>query len=80
VGNYSPEPLGDYFAGPSHVLPTSGGARSFSALSADSFTKKISLINYSKDMLNKVKDDIIEIAECEGLTAHADAVRVRFAK
>lgn len=78
VGNYSPEPLGDYFAGPSHCLPTSGSARYFSVLSVDTFMKKISYINYSKDNLRKAASDIAAIAECEGLTAHANTVKIRF--
>lgn len=78
VGNYSPEPLGDYFAGPSHCLPTSGSARYFSVLSVDTFMKKISYISYSKDNLRKAASDIAAIAECEGLTAHANTVKIRF--
>lgn len=78
VGNYSPEPLGDYFAGPSHCLPTSGSARYFSVLSVDTFMKKISYISYSKDSLRKAAPDIAAIAECEGLTAHANTVKIRF--
>lgn len=78
VGNYSPEPLGDYFAGPSHCLPTSGSARYFSVLSVDTFMKKISYISYSKDSLRKAASDIAAIAECEGLTAHANTVKIRF--
>lgn len=78
VGNYSPEPLGDYFAGPSHCLPTSGSARYFSVLSVDTFMKKISYISYNKDNLRKAASDIAAIAECEGLTAHANTVKIRF--
>lgn len=78
VGNYSPEPLGDYFAGPSHCLPTSGSARYFSVLSVDTFMKKISYINYSKENLRKAASDIAAIAECESLTAHANTVKIRF--
>jgi len=78
LGEYSPEPLGDYYSGCDHVLPTSGTAKFFSALSADTFVKKISLINYSKEMLSKAKHDIILLAECEGLTAHANSVKIRF--
>lgn len=78
LGKYSPEPLGDYFAGPNHVLPTSGTARFFSPLSVDTFVKKSSFIYYTKDALGKGKDDIITIAESEGLTAHANSVKVRF--
>ncbi len=78
LGNYSPEPLGDYFAGPNHVLPTSGTARFFSPLSVDSFVKKSSFIYYTKPALAQAKDDIIRIAEAEGLTAHANSIKVRF--
>ena len=78
LGNYSPEPLGDYFAGPNHVLPTSGTARFFSPLSVDSFVKKSSFIYYTKPALTEAKDDIIGIAEAEGLTAHANSIKVRF--
>lgn len=78
LGAHSPEPLGDYFAGPDHVLPTSGSARFFSALSADTFIKKISLINYNKKQLNKVKDDIILLSNNEGLTAHSNSIKIRF--
>ena len=77
MGNNSPEPLGDYFAGPSHVLPTSGSARYSSVLSVDTFMKKISYIQYSKQDLLEVADDVIRFAESEGLTAHANAVRLR---
>lgn len=77
LGNWSPEPLGDYFAGPNHVLPTSGTARFFSPLSVDSFVKKSSFIYYTQDALLKAKDDIIKLAETEGLTAHANSIRVR---
>lgn len=77
VGNYSPEPLGDYFAGPSHVLPTSGSARYSSVLSVDTFMKKISYIEYSKEDLLASADDIISIAECEGFTAHANTIKLR---
>lgn len=77
VGNYSPEPLGDYFAGPSHVLPTSGSARYSSVLSVDTFMKKISYIEYAKEDLLSSADDIIAIAECEGFTAHANTIKLR---
>lgn len=77
LGNYSPEPLGDYFAGPNHVLPTSGTARFFSPLSVDSFVKKSSFIYYTKNALLPQADDIIRLAESEGLTAHANSIRVR---
>lgn len=78
LGNYSPEPLGDYYAGPNHVLPTSGTARFFSPLSVDSFIKKSSFIYYTEDELRKAKDDIIKLADTEGLTAHANSIKVRF--
>lgn len=78
LGNWSPEPLGDYFAGPNHVLPTSGTARFFSPLSVDGFIKKSSFIYYTQPELEKAKDDIITLAETEGLTAHANSIKVRF--
>ncbi len=78
LGNYSPEPLGDYFAGPNHVLPTSGTARFFSPLSVDSFVKKSSFIYYTEDALRADAQDVIRFAETEGLTAHANSVKVRF--
>ena len=78
LGNYSPEPLGDYFAGPNHVLPTSGTARFFSPLSVDSFIKKSSYIYYTEAELRRAKDDIMRIANREGLTAHANSIKVRF--
>lgn len=78
LGNWSPEPLGDYYAGPNHVLPTSGTAKFFSPLSVDSFIKKSSFIYYTPDELRKVKDDIIKLADTEGLTAHANSIKVRF--
>ncbi len=78
LGESSPEPLGDYMAGPSHVLPTSGTARFFSPLSVDSFLKKTSVIGYKREALAAVKDDIIRFAEAEGLTAHANSLKVRF--
>lgn len=78
LGHYSPEPLGDYFAGPNHVLPTSGTARFFSPLSVDSFIKKSSFIYYTEPALSEAKDDIIKLAETEGLTAHANSIEVRF--
>lgn len=77
LGNYSPEPLGDYFAGSNHVLPTSGTARFFSPLSVDSFIKKSSFIYYTKNALLDDADDIIRIANAEGLTAHANSIIVR---
>lgn len=78
LGHYSSEPLGDYFAGPNHVLPTSGTARFFSPLGVASFTKRSSYIYYTKEALEQAKDDIVLIAEKEGLTAHANAIKVRF--
>ncbi|MCD7730227.1 MAG: histidinol dehydrogenase [Oscillospiraceae bacterium] len=78
LGKYAPEPLGDYFAGPNHVLPTSGTARFFSPLSVYSFTKRSSFIYYTEQALLDAKNDIVCIAEREGLTAHANAIRVRF--
>lgn len=78
MGQYSPEPLGDYYAGPNHVLPTGGTARFFSPLSVNSFTKRSSYIYYTENALCQAKDDIVCIAEREGLTAHANAIKVRF--
>ena len=77
LGNYSPEPLGDYFAGPNHVLPTSGTARFFSPLSVDSFIKKSSFIYYTEDALLADAQDVIRFADTEGLTAHANSIIVR---
>ena len=78
IGEYASEPLGDYFAGPNHVLPTNGTAKFFSALSVDDFIKKSSIISYSKEALEMVHKDIETFAECEQLTAHANSIRVRF--
>lgn len=78
IGGYSSEPLGDYFAGPNHVIPTNGTAKFFSPLSVDDFVKKSSLISYSKEALEPIKDDIITFATQEKLTAHANSIRVRF--
>lgn len=78
LGNYASEPLGDYYAGPNHVLPTSGTARFFSPLGVASFTKRTSYTYYTEDALRQAKDDIVLIAEREGLTAHANAIKVRF--
>ena len=78
IGEYSSEPLGDYFAGPNHVLPTNGTAKFFSPLSVDDFIKKSSIISYSKEALQAVYKDIVQFAECEKLTAHANSIRVRF--
>lgn len=80
IGEYSSEPLGDYFAGPNHVLPTNGTAKFFSALSVDDFIKKSSIISYSRDALEPVYKDIVKFAECEKLTAHANSIKVRFEK
>lgn len=78
LGAWSPEPLGDYLAGPDHVLPTSGTARFFSPLSVDSFLKTMSIIQYDKASLEPIRNDIIRLAEAEHLTAHANSIRVRF--
>ena len=78
IGEYSSEPLGDYFAGPNHVLPTNGTAKFFSPLSVDDFIKKSSIISYSKDALEKIHTDIEKFAEAEHLTAHANSIKVRF--
>ncbi len=78
IGEYSSEPLGDYFAGPNHVLPTNGTAKFFSPLGVDDFIKKSSVIYYSREALEPVSKDIIAFAEAEHLTAHANSIRVRF--
>ena len=78
LGTYSSEPLGDYFAGPNHILPTNGTARFFSPLGVDQFIKRTSIISYSREALEKVHKDIELFAENEGLTAHANSIRVRF--
>jgi len=78
LGSYSSEPLGDYYAGPNHILPTNGTARFFSPLGVDAFVKKSSIISYSKDALRRVHRDIEIFAENEGLYAHANSIRVRF--
>lgn len=78
LGEYSSEPLGDYFAGPNHVLPTNGTAKFFSALSVDDFIKKSSIISFSKEALAPMHNDIIKFAEAEQLTAHANSIKVRF--
>ncbi|MCR5292128.1 MAG: histidinol dehydrogenase [Eubacterium sp.] len=78
LGEYSSEPLGDYFAGPNHVLPTNGTARFFSPLGVDDFIKKSSIISYSESALRDVYKDVVTFAEAEGLTAHANSIRVRF--
>lgn len=78
LGSYSSEPLGDYFAGPNHVLPTNGTAKFFSPLSVDDYVKKSSIIYYSKEALEVVHEDIEKFAKAEGLTAHANSIHVRF--
>ena len=78
LGNWSPEPLGDYMAGPNHVLPTSGTARFFSPLSVTSFIKTMSVIEYDKEALERVHDQVIALARSEELTAHANSIQVRF--
>lgn len=78
LGEYSSEPLGDYFAGPNHILPTNGTAKFFSPLNVDDFMKKTSIISYSREALESVHTDIERFAESEGLTAHANSIRVRF--
>ena len=78
IGEYSSEPLGDYLAGPNHVLPTNGTAKFFSPLSVDDFIKKSSIISYSKDALEKIHTDIEKFAGAEHLTAHANSIKVRF--
>ncbi|MCT7399387.1 histidinol dehydrogenase [Eubacterium sp. LFL-14] len=78
LGEYSSEPLGDYFAGPNHVLPTNGTAKFFSPLSVDDFVKKSSIISYSRQALEPISEDIQKFAKAEGLTAHANSIRVRF--
>lgn len=78
LGEYSSEPLGDYFAGPNHVLPTNGTAKFFSPLGVDDFIKKSSLISYSREALEEIHEDIIRFAKAEGLTAHANSIAVRF--
>lgn len=78
LGEYSSEPLGDYFAGPNHILPTNGTARFFSPLNVDDFLKKTSIISYSKDALYEIHKEIELFAEKEGLTAHANSIKVRF--
>lgn len=78
VGEYSPEPVGDYFAGPNHTLPTSGTSRFSQALNVTDFIKRISYINYKKSSLDQTKDSIIRIAKEEGLTAHANSIEVRY--
>ena len=78
IGEYSSEPLGDYFAGPNHVLPTNGTAKFFSPLSVDDFIKKSSIISYSRNALEAIHTDIEKFATAEHLTAHANSIKVRF--
>lgn len=78
MGEYASEPLGDYFAGPNHILPTNGTAKFFSPVNVDDFIKKTSIISYSRDALQKVHTDIETFAKSEGLTAHANSIKVRF--
>jgi len=78
LGEYSSEPLGDYYAGPNHILPTNGTAKFFSPVNVDDFIKKTSIISYSREALQAVHQDIERFAESEGLTAHANSIRVRF--
>ena len=80
LGEYSSEPLGDYYAGPNHILPTNGTARFFSPVNVDDFVKKTSVISYSREALQAVHQDIEKFAESEGLTAHANSIKVRFEK
>ncbi|HWJ03870.1 MAG TPA: histidinol dehydrogenase, partial [Verrucomicrobiae bacterium] len=80
MGHFTPEPVGDYFAGPNHILPTGGTARFYSPLNVETFMKKSSLISYSPERLYRHGMDIIKLAETEGLDAHANAVRVRLEK
>ena len=77
MGHYTPEPIGDYYAGPNHVLPTSGTARFFSALGVDQYTKRMSVVRYTETALMADAQDIITLAETEGLNAHANAIKVR---
>ena len=77
LGAWTPEPVGDYFAGPDHILPTSGSARFFQVLNEDVFTRKMSVISYTKEALEADGADIIRLAKSEQLTAHANAVAIR---
>ena len=77
MGHYSPEPLGDYLAGPNHVLPTGGTARFYSPLSVEDFVKKSSIIYYTQEAMEKVADDVMLMAEKEGLQAHGKAISIR---
>ncbi len=78
LGEYASEPLGDYFAGPNHILPTNGTAKFFSPLNVDDFIKKTSIISYSREALEQAHRDIELFAQSEGLTAHANSIKVRF--
>ena len=78
LGEYSSEPLGDYYAGPNHILPTNGTAKFFSPLNVDDFMKKTSIISYSRQALEQAHQDIELFAAREGLTAHANSIKVRF--
>ena len=80
LGAWSPEPLGDYLAGPDHVLPTSGTARFFSPLSVDSFLKTMSVVEFDRNSLAPIAGEIVTLAQAEGLTAHANSIRVRFSE
>jgi len=80
LGAYSPEPLGDYYAGPNHVLPTGGTARFYSVLNVETFMKKTSIIAYTKQALQEVGADVICLAQTEGLTAHANSIKLRMTK
>jgi histidinol dehydrogenase len=77
MGHYTPEPIGDYYAGPNHVLPTSGTARFFSALGVDQYTKRMSVVRYTETALMADAQDIMTLAQTEGLFAHANAIKVR---
>ena len=77
VGEYTPESVGDYIAGPNHILPTGGTARFASPLSVDDFTKKTSLIQYTQSALNQIGSSVIKLAETEGLAGHATAIAIR---
>ena len=80
LGDYTPEPVGDYIAGPNHVLPTAGTARFASALSVDNFIKKTSLIQYTQAAFEREAPDIIRLAEIEGLGAHAGSIKIRLSR
>ena len=80
LGAWSPEPLGDYLAGPDHVLPTSGTARFFSPLSVEAFLKSMSVIQFDRDSLAPIQEEIVTFAQAEHLTAHANSIQVRFEK